>query len=483
MYIKRAGVANVSFSFTTRMLRNIIGSVNAVEVFEDWLDGYLNFERRPEKDIFWLDTADYLCRRFGNPQNSAPAVHVAGSKGKGSVSRMISCILSEAGFRTGVYSSPHITDFRERISLPRSFFDERIYEDSVRELVPKIESIIPDNLPGGRPVTWFELVTLFAFLCFRRAQTDWNVIEVGLGGRLDATNIITPRISCITPIELEHTEFLGDTPELIAAEKAGIIKPGVPVVVAPQQSAGVREIFSRTATERRSPCVFVDEVTDYVDWEFSCGNGLPMMTVSLGGPLFSRPIRTELRLLGGMQAWNAAEAAVTVKTLFPGMDEAVIGRGLSEAALPGRFEIVRNVPGFPGIPALVLDGAHTVNSIRLTLDTADRLYGDNICLLFACAADKDIKDIAGLLAGRFRKFFITRPGGQKASDLAAETEAFRNENVSFISDPDYVRMTRTALGEADACGSVLLVTGSFYLVAEVKRIIAGISDDGSGDAP
>ena len=113
--------------------------MNAVEVFEDWLDGYLNFERTPKKDIFWLDTIDYLCKRFDNPQDCAPCFHVAGSKGKGSVSRMISCILEQAGYSVGIYSSPHILDFRERISKPNSFFDEAIYEETVRELVPKIE--------------------------------------------------------------------------------------------------------------------------------------------------------------------------------------------------------------------------------------------------------------------------------------------------------------------------------------------------------
>ena len=212
--------------------------MNAIDVFLDWLSDYLNFELNPKKNIFWLDTIDFLCKRFDNPQDYAPCIHVAGSKGKGSVSKMIACILEEAGYNVGLYSSPHITDFRERICKPSGFFDESVYEEAIKEMIPNVDSII--DLPGDRPITWFELVTLYAFLCFRKAKVNWSVFEVGLGGRLDTTNVIRPKICCITPIELEHTEFLGDTLEKIAAEKAGIIKNCTPVVIARQQTESVK---------------------------------------------------------------------------------------------------------------------------------------------------------------------------------------------------------------------------------------------------
>ncbi|NLC92298.1 MAG: bifunctional folylpolyglutamate synthase/dihydrofolate synthase, partial [Treponema sp.] len=349
--------------------------MNAVNVFEDWLENYLNFEKNPKKNIFWIDTIDFLCKRFDNPQDNSPCFHVAGSKGKGSVSRMISSILEEAGYSVGVYSSPHIIDFRERISKPSSFFEEFIYEDTVKELVPKIESIIPEDLPGGRPLTWFELVTIYAFLCFRRAKVDWTVYEVGMGGRLDATNIVRPKLCCITPIELEHTEFLGDTIEKIAGEKAGIIKNCTPVIIAKQQTQSVNEVFIKKAEEKHAPIYFVDKLIDDISYKFDKNSH--KMNISIESSIFSRTINANLSLLGGMQAQNAAQAAIAVKKIYPNLNENIIEKGLEKAFLPGRFEIVSNPYCFEGIPNLILDGAHTVKSISLTLDTLKAIYGDN----------------------------------------------------------------------------------------------------------
>ena len=223
--------------------------------FQQWLDTFLNFEKLPQKNIFWLDMMESLAQIFGNPEGFAPCVHVAGSKGKGSVSRMISSILSEAGLKTGLYSSPHILSFYERITQNGNFFLDEIYEKCADELRNKIDSALNSAeegaefpLPKGRRVTWFEIVTIYAFLCFRAAKVDASVLEVGLGGKLDATNIVRPKISVINTIELEHTEFLGDTIEKIAAEKAGIIKEKTPVLCASCPDS-VREVFQKKAHE------------------------------------------------------------------------------------------------------------------------------------------------------------------------------------------------------------------------------------------
>ena len=448
----------------------IIQSVNAIDVFQDWLNDYLNFEHNPKKEIFWLDTIDYLCKRFDNPQDYAPCIHVAGSKGKGSVSRLISCILDEAGYKVGLYTSPHITDFRERICTPTGFFPEEIYEKTVKELMPNIDSIIPENLPAERPLTWFELVTLYAFLTFRNAEVDWSVFEVGLGGRLDATNVIRPKLCCITPIELEHTEFLGDTLEKIAAEKAGIIKNCTPVVISPQQTESVKIVLREKAITRHAPYYFVD---DYITSSFYHFNGAKKrMTVHFESELFNRPIETQMQLLGKMQAQNAAMAIVAVKKLMPNLDEGIIERGLAKAKLPGRFEIIEKVPGYAELPTLILDGAHTLNSIRLTIDTLNKLYGEKkVSLLFACAADKDVKDISKLFKYRFEHVYVTRPGERKESNLAGEIEAFTNAGINFTADADYKMMIKKALEESATNGNILLVTGSFYLVSEVKELL------------
>lgn len=444
--------------------------MNAVEVLQDWLDDYLNFERTPQKNIFWLDTIDYLCKRFDNPQDNAPCIHVAGSKGKGSVSRMISCILEEAGYKTGLYTSPHITDFRERISTPSSFFSEEIYEAAVKELIPNIDSIIPENLPAERQVTWFELVTLYAFLVFRHAQTQWNVFEVGLGGRLDSTNIIRPKLCCITPIELEHTEFLGDTVEKIAAEKAGIIKNCTPVIISKQNYESVKIILREKAATRYAPCYFVDELTKNLSYKFDSSKH--KMHVRFESPIFNRPIETDMKLLGSLQLENACQAAIAVRKVLPNLSEDIIERGLSKAFLPGRFEVIDSIKDYPQLPALILDGAHTLNSIKLTLDTLNKMYDDcKINLLFACAADKDIKDISKLFKNRFEKIFITRPGSVKKSDINSEIEAFKTAGLNFTASEDYEAQIKTALEDSQKNDCILLVTGSFYLVSEVCKII------------
>ncbi len=444
--------------------------MKAIDVFQDWLDEYLNFERNPKKEIFWLDTIDFLCKRFNNPQDFAPCVHVAGSKGKGSVSRMISCILEEAGYNVGVYSSPHIMDFRERISKPLEFLPEEIYEQTVKEMQPAIDSIIPEDLPAGRPLTWFELVTLYAFLCFKNAKVDWAVYEVGMGGRLDATNVLRPKICCITPIELEHTEFLGNTIEKIAAEKAGIIKNCTPVIIAPQLKESVKIVLREKAITRHAPYYFVEELISSSFYKFN--EKTKKMTVHFESGIFNRPIETEMILLGKMQAQNAAMAAITAKKLYPNLDEAIIERGLAKARLPGRFEIIEKIPSYNNIPALILDGAHTLNSIKLTIDTFNKLYGEKkVNLLFACAADKDVEDIAKIFKYRFDHIFVTRPGDKKQSDLNKEIKAFNDAELNFTADPDYEKMIKKALEQSAENGAILLITGSFYLIAEAKAFL------------
>lgn len=444
--------------------------MNAIEVFQDWLEDYLNFEHNPKKDIFWLDTIDFLCKRFDNPQDFAPCIHVTGSKGKGSVSKMIACILEEAGFNVGLYSSPHILDFRERISKPNGFFDEKIYEQAIKEMVPNIEAIIPEMLPAERPITWFELVTLYSFLCFKIANVDWSVFEVGLGGRLDSTNVIRPKLCCITPIELEHTEFLGDTIEKIASEKAGIIKNCTPVIVAPQTEESAKIVLREKAFTRHAPFYYVPDYIKNDYYKFN--HKTQKMHVHFEGEFFNRPIDTDMHMLGQAQVYNAYMASLAVKKLYPNLDEAIIEKGLSKAKLPGRFEIIKNIPDSNGIPFVILDGAHTLNSIKLTLDTLNKTYTKSKCnLLFACAADKDIKDISKLYKYRFENIYLTIPGETKKSDFEGAKQAFKDAEIEIKADKDYKKQIRLALKESAETKTMLLVAGSFYLVSEVKKIL------------
>ncbi len=450
------------------------------DVFKNWLDSFLNFEKLPTKNIFWLDTIEWLCKQFDNPQNSAPCVHVAGSKGKGSVSRMVSSILTESGKKCGLYTSPHIKDFYERVSINGGLIDSALYESCATEMQEKIDALKNGELPSNRQITWFELVTVYAFLCFRAAKTDANVFEVGLGGRLDATNIVQPKISVINTIELEHTEFLGDTLEKIAGEKAGIIKENTPVLCAEPTSPGVKKVFEEAAKQKKAPLYFADELLEELNYSYEKdlqdkkADDQYFMNVTMRSKIFNRPLKARLRLLGSVQAHNAFLAAAAVRIAFPEIDEATIERGLEKAALPARFQTIA-LFGNGSQSLLVLDGAHTVNSITGMMETFNALFANDARpkrLLFACAADKDVHHIAPLFkdkAGRsiFEKIMITKLNSAKQSDPQKAAAAFKEADLPFELDEDYESAIKDSVEAAKRDGAILLATGSFYLAAEI----------------
>ncbi len=472
--------------------------------FQEWLDTFLNFEKLPQKNIFWLDMMESLAKLFGNPERAYPCVHVAGSKGKGSVSRMVSSILSEAGMKTGLYTSPHILNFYERVTQNGILFSEAIYGKCADEMREKIDSALdsaekksPCPLPEGRSVTWFELVTLYAFLCFREAKVDAGVFEVGLGGRLDATNIVRPEICVINTIELEHTEFLGDTLEKIASEKAGIIKERIPVLCA-ACPASVREVFRKKAEEMDAPIFFADDLLEGLTFSYGRnesenGHTEFFMTAEFSSRIFSRPIKAKMRLLGEVQAKNAFLAAAAVRLAFPKITESQIERGLEKAALRARFEIMPFPESGNNIKIaqrfFVLDGAHTAASIRGTLETFDSIFGENGVakihgktsgeipkhLLFACAADKDIDNIARILKGaNFQKITLTALNGAKKSDPKKCAEAFESAGIEFAFEASVEKALKCALSSASKENTVLLATGSFYLAAEILSLLSNI---------
>lgn len=453
----------------------------SVDRFCEWVDRYLNFEKNPKKGIFWLETMRFLCERLDNPQNHCRCIHVAGSKGKGSISRMIACILEENGLKCGIYSSPHIIDFTERICTVRGAFDDYVYEKSANEVISCVENVSSKEWPGERQPTWFELVTLFAFCCFRNAEVDFAVYEVGLGGRLDATNVLMPACCCINTIELEHTEFLGTTLEAIAKEKAGIIKPNVPVIIGTQKSNGVEELFFKIASEKKAPVLFSQKecFINNINYKTERSDFDVTMSFIMKSDLFSRNLNLNISILGEVQAQNASVACLAVKTVFPSIKEDIIEKGLEKVKLQARFEILSKVEHFNDIKAIVLDGAHTVNSVQHTMNTFVKLFGSNTMqekavLLFACAADKDVKAIAPFLKNHFASVFLTKPGNSKESDLAHLENAFKNAAIPYVLFEDYKKAVKTAFEKANNEHSLLLATGSFYLIAEVKKYLQAI---------
>ena len=478
--------------------------------FYRWLDGFINFEKRPHKKTFSLEVIGYYAALFSNPQTAYKTIHIAGSKGKGSVAAMLSSLFTEAGYKTGLYTSPHVNDFRERITENGRFFDNSAYLEAFRAVREGIQPYIGKEIEP-QP-SWFELVTLTAFVLFRQERLDWAVFETGMGGRLDATNIIQPEITVLTPIELEHCEYLGHTIPLIAAEKAGIIKAGVPVFCSRQQPSALA-VFRKQAAALNAPFFYLPDFIETIEHRLTPQGREVTIRFSADHPvgaLFKRPLHTILPLFTPVQAENAALAAAAFKYRFPDMPEALIERGLSKAWLPARFQLLSTKP------LIVLDGAHTHNSIRTCADTFFSLlnngsgasipYNDSTSvhsgtppvsgtisaysdtqsipdappntkpiLVFACAADKDPADFAPIFYGNIAYLYLTVPGSFKKGNLektvGAFTQVFGNENnVVMEASEDFNAILKKAFTQSITENRPLLITGSFYLAAEAQRV-------------
>jgi len=426
-----------------------------------YLNRFLNFERKLEPTEYRLDRMQRLRELFGRPDESYRVVHVAGSKGKGSTATMIAACLGAAGRRVGLYTSPHLLSFTERIAIGGVPVDAGTLLACADELAGTMDGEGPDDFPGGEAPTYFELLTMLGFLCFRKAGCDDAVIEVGLGGRLDSTNVVTPAACVITPIELEHTELLGGTIPLIAYEKAGIIKPGVPVFTSAARPEALAVIRDR-ARELGAPLTVLDEAVSLEDVRVSSA-GTSMIARWRDRSLFGAPVELRTPMIGRVQAGNAAIAALVAKSL--GVEEPSILRGIGSARLRARFEILGSDP------VVILDGAHTEDSIRACAEDFSAIFPGGGHLLFGCAKDKPARPMAVALRPFFSSVTVTRPGTFKESDAAGIEAAFAAEGFEVARVDDTDTAIRTALGRASAAGQPLLVTGSFYLCAAAASIL------------
>ena len=441
--------------------------LTADEAFKH-LESFTNLEKAPNLTAreYRLDRMFSLLPLFDNPQNSFKSIHVAGSKGKGSTAAFIAGVLSANGIKTGLYCSPHVESYKERISLSGEFFDDGLYASTASEMMRVIEEkSAADGLPGGAPTT-FELLTLLSFLVFRAAGCEWAVFETGLGGRLDATNVITPEASVLTFIELEHTEYLGNTIAEIAAEKAGIIKEGVPVFSAAQQPEA-EAVFRTAAAQKNSEILLYHDIVKELATETSKAPGFAQ-DVRLGLRNGER-IEFGLRQAGRYQAANAALAAGLLSELsgrsasLPA--ELNLTEGLSATALPGRMEVLHT--GKDDI-MVVLDGAHTRGSVEFAADTfLDLAGGGDATLLFGAVEGKDVAAMAGVLAGKFKETVISTPGTFKKSNPDEVFGVFDGAGIGCRLEKDPSRALELAL----SFGRPVLVTGSFYMVAEIRPLL------------
>jgi dihydrofolate synthase/folylpolyglutamate synthase len=383
---------------------------------------------------------------------------VAGTKGKGSTAALLASVLGAAGHLTGLYTSPHVQSAFERISIagrePRPDLLVRL----AREVKKAIDAIPDEGMPGHYSPTTFEILTLLAFLYFREAGCIDAVIEVGIGGRLDATNVVTPIASVITPLDLEHTDILGDTIEKIAFEKAGIIKPGVPAFIG-LQPAEAKEVFRTACRERGSPGAFLDEevktLSSRVDRRGTT------VSLALAG---ETPVEFRLALLGEFQAENAALAWLTLRRMRPEITRESFREGFASVTLPGRMELRGSDP------VIVLDGAHTPLAVRRLLSSFRAVFPGEAVLLFGSVSGKKPREMAGILAPAFTHVVVSTPGTFKESDPADVAAIFTSANpaTTLVKDPaGALRRARELSGGSRP----ILVTGSFYMVAEIRRLL------------
>jgi len=402
-----------------------------------------------------LERMNTMTMRLESPQDAFSSVLVAGTNGKGSTSAMVAQGLVEGGFRVGLYTSPHLIDFRERIRIG----DTPITERELVDLTDEIREAIAPLGPSFR-VTFFEFTTAVAFLFFARRQVDLVVAEVGLGGRFDATNVLRPRVSVITPIDFDHEGYLGDTIESISWEKAGIIKTKVPVVVGRQRPDALRVIEEEAAQKGSTPAVL--------------GSDFEAIGENPAGFLYqgSELLPLSCPLLGRHQVDNAALAAAALFSLQGtglALPSAAIARGLQNVRWPGRLEVVREEP------LVLLDGAHNpagARALAVVLGDIKRRRGGRLSLVMGIMRDKKIPAIFQALLPIADELTLTRPDLARAASLSELSEGVsRFPGPMFLQEriPEALEGALSRLYAPD----ILCVCGSLYTVGEAKAYFSG----------
>jgi len=409
---------------------------------------------------FDLENTTVLLERLGRPDRAYPTVHIAGTNGKGSTAAFVESILRRAGFRTGLNTSPHLERINERFRIN----GEEISDAQFAETFTRIHSVIEELLAEGKlraHPTYFECVTVLAFEAFARERVEFGVIEVGLGGRLDATNIITPVLSIITSIDFDHENFLGHSLQEIAGEKAGILKHGVPVVSAPQLPEA-REILRARATELHCPLVETGEAFRVEQESIEAGCVRAQVTELATNTQFS----LAPQLPGRFQLQNALNAVAAARLLqaknFRITNEN-IERGIAEAQWPGRLEKLQSRPD------VYLDGAHNPGAAReLAHFLEENFASHRIYLIYGAMRDKAVDEITGLLFPLATEVIFTQPNNPRAVSATqlAQMAGHHATHFSVISNAEAALDWALANTRPD---DTIFITGSLYLVGQLRH--------------
>ncbi len=432
----------------------------------DYILSFADYERASRSAVvFDLRRMEALLTRLGNPHLAARSIQVAGTKGKGSTAAMLTSVLTMAGYRTGLYTSPHLHSFTERIQVDMKPVSEEEFATLTERIRPEVEVV---NLQGEwGELTTFELLTALAFSYFKERGVDFQVLETGLGGRLDATNVVNSQVCVITSISFDHMEVLGNNLAQIAAEKAGIIKPGNWLVCAPQ-SPEASAVIDKVCQEKGARLVKVGED---ITWQKTSSN-LSQQSFQLRGRIHNYDL--VLPLLGEHQLENAACAVAALEVLSNSgarISPQSIATGIAQVRWQGRLQILQQEP------LLIVDGAHNVDSAKkLTQALKQNFDFDRLILIIGVSSDKDIPGIVAELAPLSSKVIVAssrHPRAAQASTLVAE---FSKWGIA----PQVVEDVASAVEQALANSTkrdLICATGSLFIVAELMEYVEGLQPE------
>ncbi len=420
-----------------------------------------------------------LLTSLDNPQDSFRSIHIAGTNGKGSTASMVQMILREYGFKAGLFTSPHLVRFTERIKINNIEMSENDVVDITGEIVSKI-----NNLREISP-TFFEVVTAMAFLYFQRNNADWAVIETGLGGRFDATNTISPELTIITKIGRDHEEYLGSSLESIAGEKAGIVKRNAPVITTSQEK-GVLNVISKIAVENSSPLYIYGKDFDTTIrktdsngtvFDYKGENRLSQIMIPLIGVHQTENAACAIKAWEIMHAWKNENRGGDIRP-----ETRLLKEALKKTKLSGRCEFIK----YKGIP-VILDGAHNPGALGALVDSIKNIYlGSNthsngsskfskVILIFGAMKDKAVREMLEEVIPIANKVIFTSSAYDRAENpehlLSLSKDIFK-----YVKDKDYYMSANLADAFSIAKGmynkgDLVIITGSFYIVGEVKELI------------
>lgn len=436
---------------------------------QNYLNSFVNYERLnsyPYRSCFKLSRMRRLSKLFGNPQRTLRAIHIAGTKGKGSTCAFVAHILASAGLKVGLYTSPHLIDVRERIRIVSSFAKEAIPRKDFLRLIKKIRPYARRLRKGSLgSLSYYEILTCLAFLYFQEQEVDFAVLETGIGGRVDATNLVSSLVCGITPISYEHTQVLGNTLSLIAREKAAIIKPNIenrPIVVTAPQKPSVFKVIKRRV-KKCSADLFEVGKDIRIKQRSATIQG---QTFDVQG-IFGKYSHLKIGLLGAHQVINAAVAIACVESLRKfevRISEKAIREGLKKTRWPGRLQMISRRP------QVLLDAAHNrASAVALKEALAKFFKFRNLILVFGSSQDKDVRGILKELAPGATKIILTKTQSPRAMQPERIKSFIKTNKKPIITTQQAslaVKLARKEAGTAD----LILVSGSLYLVGEVLRL-------------